>query len=118
MELIYIVILGGIRVTKWDMRRAREAVAFQRQGALFANALVFPHLSGIYLYPPACALAVAFCDSHSIYCAVEGGASPTQERGCREGLVTDEDRHLTVPKERNITSYRAKYSKDLKHKTT
>ena len=96
MELIYMVILGGIRVTKWDMgRAAREAAAFQRQGALFANALVFPHLSGIYLYPPACALAPAFCDSHSIHCAVEGGASPTQERV--PGKVIDEDHHLTLP---------------------
>ena len=86
MELIYIVILGGIRVTKWDMGRAREAAAFQRQGALFANALVFPNLSDIYLYPPACLTAAAFCDSHSIHCAMEGGASPTQERECRVGL--------------------------------
>ena len=81
-------------MTKWDMGRAREAAAFQRQGALFANALVFPHLSGIYLYPPACATAAAFCDSHSIHCAVEGGASPTQERV--PSRVTDEDQHLTV----------------------
>ena len=114
MGLIYIVILGGIRVTKWDMGRAREAAAFQRQGALFANALVFPHLSGIYLYPPACALAPAFCASHSIYCAVEGGASPTQERV--HGRVTDEDHHLTVPKGRKRPT--SKYYRYLNHEIT